>query len=140
MQYKTQVDAGDGAREQLAALYRKTRRDDMRRMRTLSGPHRDDMALMLNDADARAYASQGQQRTIALSLKLACVDLMRAQTGQAPVLMLDDVLSELDEKRQKALLGHVRGQVFITAALKPEGVNAQGQRFLVHQGTIQPAP
>ena len=140
MQYKTQVDAGDGAREQLATLYRKTRRDDMRRMRTLSGPHRDDLALLLNDADARAYASQGQQRTIALSLKLACVDLMRAQTGQAPVLMLDDVLSELDEKRQKALLGHVRGQVFITAALKPEGINVQGRRFLVHQGTIQPAP
>ncbi len=71
---------------------------------TLAGPHRDEVRFLINDVDAGIYGSRGQQRTVALSLKLAEVDLMRRETGEYPVLLLDDVLSELDAQRRRFLL------------------------------------
>jgi DNA replication and repair protein RecF len=71
---------------------------------TLAGPHRDEVRFLINDMDAGVYGSRGQQRTVALSLKLAEVDLMRRETGEHPVLLLDDVLSELDAQRRRFLL------------------------------------
>jgi DNA replication and repair protein RecF len=71
---------------------------------TLVGPHRDEVRFVVNDIDAGIYGSRGQQRTSALALKLAEVDLMRRETGQQPVLLLDDVLSELDEHRRRFLV------------------------------------
>ncbi|MFH1084159.1 MAG: DNA replication/repair protein RecF [Chloroflexota bacterium] len=83
---------------------------------TLVGPHRDDLRFVLNGMDATVYASRGQQRTIALALKLAEVLYMRARAGQAPVLLLDDALSELDQRRAQLLLAAVADaeQVLIT--------------------------
>lgn len=72
---------------------------------TLVGPHRDEMRFLVNDVDAGVYGSRGQQRTAALALKLAEVRLMRHETGEEPVLLLDDVLSELDAHRRAFLLG-----------------------------------
>lgn len=73
----------------------------------LVGAHKDDLLISINGADARAYASQGQTRTAALSIKLAERDIFRAETGEAPVLLLDDVLSELDSARQEFVLNRI---------------------------------
>lgn len=81
----------------------------------LSGPHKDDLEILINGAPARSYASQGQTRTAALSLKLAERELYRDDTGETPVLLLDDVLSELDATRQDFVLNRIKtGQVFVT--------------------------
>jgi len=87
----------------------------------LSGPHRDDLQTHINGQPARQFASQGQTRTAALSLKLAERELFCSDTGEWPVLLLDDVLSELDAKRQDFVLRRITGgQVFITGCEKPE--------------------
>ncbi|PSL45945.1 DNA replication and repair protein RecF [Salsuginibacillus halophilus] len=94
-----------------------TKRDqEMRRGTTLSGPHREDLLLYVNGRNVQTYGSQGQQRTTALSLKLAEIELIRDQIGEYPVLLLDDVLSELDNHRQSHLLNTIQGKVqtFVT--------------------------
>lgn len=84
---------------------------------TLLGPHRDDLQFIVNDNDIAVFGSQGQQRTTALAVKLAEIDLMQQETGEYPVLLLDDVLSELDANRQTHLLLAIQDKVqtFITA-------------------------
>lgn len=137
--YRTQANGEERELEgQLLALYRKTREDDMRRFRTTIGPHRDDLALAIDGDDARAYASQGQQRTAALSLKLGSVAQMKAETGQSPVLMLDDVFSELDNKRQHALVNHIGGQALITTSTDPPALLSDSRRYSVLSGRISP--
>lgn len=83
---------------------------------TLVGPHRDDLQFIVNDKNVQTFGSQGQQRTTALAVKLAEIDLMKEETGEYPVLLLDDVLSELDSTRQTHLLKTIqdRVQTFIT--------------------------
>lgn len=82
---------------------------------TSHGPHRDDISLFINGIDVRSYGSQGQQRTVALSLKLAEIDIIKDETNDAPILLLDDVMSELDELRQKHLIEHIKdNQTIIT--------------------------
>ena len=83
---------------------------------TTVGPHRDDLVFHVNDRNVQTYGSQGQQRTTALSLKLAEIELMRDMTGEYPILLLDDVLSELDDSRQTHLLKSIQNKVqtFIT--------------------------
>lgn len=88
---------------------------DIYRGFTTVGPHRDDLGLMLNGKDVRIFGSQGQQRTTALSLKLSEIELMRRANGERPVLLLDDVFSELDADRQARLLETVSDcQTFVT--------------------------
>ena len=104
----------------------------------LSGPHKDDLTVYLEGQPAKTYASQGQVRTAALSLKLAQREIFQAETGQWPVLLLDDVLSELDSKRQAFVLNHIRGgQVFITCCEeeKLEGLE-QGKSFHIQSGKL----
>ena len=80
-----------------------------------TGPHRDDICVMIDDIDIRKYGSQGQQRTAALSLKLSEIELVRRRIKDTPVLLLDDVLSELDQNRQNYLLDSIRDiQTLIT--------------------------
>lgn len=97
--YEKNISA-DGMREALDFSFD----NDMRLGSTTKGPHRDDLRFDLGDVDLRKYGSQGQQRTAALSLKLSEVSMMEKETGEKPVLLLDDVLSELDSRRQKDLL------------------------------------
>ncbi|MEJ7141935.1 DNA replication and repair protein RecF, partial [Staphylococcus capitis] len=82
----------------------------------LYGPHRDDLGFNVNDMDAQTYGSQGQQRTTALSIKLAEIELMNIEVGEYPILLLDDVLSELDDSRQTHLLSTIQHKVqtFVT--------------------------
>lgn len=91
-------------REYLQHSLQRQRAEELRRGQTLIGPHRDDLVILVDGNDARAYASQGQQRTAVLSLKLAELQFMREQTNEAPILLLDDVLSELDPSRRHYLL------------------------------------
>ncbi len=91
------------------------RKAELESRQCLSGPHKDDLLVELDGRLAKTYASQGQTRTAALSLKLACREIFQGDTGEWPVLLLDDVLSELDERRQAFVLGRIDGgQVFIT--------------------------
>lgn len=104
----------------------------------LSGPHKDDLVVELDGVDARTYASQGQTRTAALSLKLASREIFCQDTGEWPVLLLDDVLSELDARRQSFVLNRIEGgQVFITGCedSRPKGLEG-GKVFRIHAGQI----
>ncbi len=97
---------------------------EIRQSTTLTGPHRDDFTFMVNERDVQTYGSQGQQRTTALSVKLAEMELIHHEIGEYPLVLLDDVLSELDPYRQTHLLETVqeRAQVFITTT-SLDGVN-----------------
>lgn len=108
----------------LATALAEARRDDLRRGVTTVGPHRDDLALGLGGRDARTQASQGQQRCLALSLRLAVHRLVTTETTSPPVLLLDDVFSELDTARSRALVRSLpTGQALLTTAVPlPGGV------------------
>lgn len=98
-------------------------RDKKSRM-TGCGPHRDDISFLIGDVDIRKYGSQGQQRTTALSLKLAEIELVRQSVGDSPILLLDDVLSELDSNRQNYLLNSINDvQTIITCTGLDEFIN-----------------
>lgn len=100
---------------QLAQLLATGRKTDIKAGFCTRGPHREDFEVLLNGESARTYGSQGQQRSTVLSLKLAEAACAKQVTGQQPVLLLDDVLSELDESRQAYLLEHMdEGQSFVT--------------------------
>lgn len=90
--------------------------EDIQRMATSIGPHRDDLSFFVNGSDLKKYGSQGQQRTAVLALKLSELEYVKSEIGEYPVLLLDDVMSELDEARRNALLEFVRNriQTFIT--------------------------
>ena len=102
--------------ENLTNVMMKKSYDDIMRGSTKIGPHQDDLEFYINDLDAKMYASQGQQRSIVLSLKLAEINYLKTKTGTYPVLLLDDVLSELDKNRQLKLLDAINEnvQTFIT--------------------------
>ncbi len=88
---------------------------DLRYQSTQVGPHRDDISFFVNDMDVKTYGSQGQQRTVALSLKLAEIELVKELVGDNPILLLDDVMSELDSSRRDALLSSINDiQTIIT--------------------------
>src|SRR5699024_6585793 len=102
--------------EKLTIAYAKSEQNEIHRGTTLIGPHRDDLLFYINDKEVKLFGSQGQQRTTALSLKLAEIDLIYDQMNDYPILLLDDVLSELDDHRQSHLLSAIQGKVqtFVT--------------------------
>lgn len=105
---------------------------------TTVGPHRDDLAIDISGLSARIYASQGQQRSAVLSLKLAEASVLREVTGEQPVALLDDVMSELDLSRQDYILNHISGwQVFLTCC-DPSAVIrlTNGKAFYVENGCV----
>jgi DNA replication and repair protein RecF len=131
-----------GPPENLAEAVHNSLADDLRRGSTSIGPHHDDLRLLLGGQEARAYGSQGQQRTAVVSLKLAEAALVTRRTGERPVLLLDDVLSELDGERRAALLRQVagEGQVIITsveAGPFPPDLMANSMVWTVTEGRIQ---
>ena len=113
---------------------------DLNLKMTTVGPHRDDMCFLLKDIDIRKYGSQGQQRTAALSLKLAEIDLVKSIINDNPILLLDDVLSELDRNRQTHLLDGIGDiQTIITCTGLEEFVNRRSENnkiFKVVNGSI----
>lgn len=113
-----------------STLYRNRERD-IRMKSTSVGPHRDDICFMCGDLDIRKFGSQGQQRTAALSLKLSEIELVKQKVKDTPILLLDDVLSELDKHRQNYLLDSIRDiQTLITCTGVDDFVN---KHFLIHK-------
>ena len=114
------------------------RQAELESRQCLSGPHKDDLEVEIDGVSAKTFASQGQTRTAALSLKLASREIFYQDTGERPVLLLDDVLSELDAKRQSFVLGRIQGgQVFITCC-EDMGLKAleQGKVFHIRGGAM----
>ena len=122
----------------------RARETDLKYKTTSVGPHRDDFRVMIDGQDARIYGSQGQQRSAALSLKLAEIKLLRKAKGEEPVLLLDDVLSELDRNRQEMLLSRIGGtQTFLTCTgvedvLTRTAAPKVSRIFYVENGTVTP--
>lgn len=134
----TEADADDlDARLRSAIADR--RRAEIDRGLTLVGPHRDELRMTIGGLDARHQASQGEQRTLALALRLAGHGTVRELTGAAPVLLLDDVFSELDADRASALVHNLPpGQTLVTTAgVLPPDVVAE-RTLVVRQGTVEP--
>ncbi len=132
--------SGEDAAERLYYALSSSTQEDLRRGYATRGPHRDDMGLELNGCGVRIYGSQGQQRTAALSVKLSELTLMKKTKGEPPVLLLDDVLSELDCDRQRALLSSAFDcQCFLTAT-SLEGLEGLGglHAFECTGGRLEP--
>lgn len=119
----------------------RNRIQEMRQRLTLTGPHRDDLNFIVNGTDIRKFGSQGQQRTAALSLKLAEIELVKKTVRDYPVLLLDDVLSELDSKRQEHLLSEINHiQTLITCTGLDDFVNSKFEMdkiFKIVEGTVK---
>ena len=112
-------------------------RAELETAQCLTGPHKDDFDVTLSGLSIKAYGSQGQTRTAAISLKLAQRELMKRESGEMPVLLLDDVLSELDPGRQDFVLNQItEGQVFITCC-EPERFTKLGKTIEVCKGKIR---
>jgi len=133
------------AAEEIANLFhqrlREGRKQEIERGVTLVGPHRDDLRFFVGGMDLTIYGSRGQQRTCALSLKLAQVGLIRTETREEPILLLDDVMSELDPARREYLLASIKGQeqVIITAtelAPFPPDFLKKAALFRIVEGTV----
>ncbi len=144
VRYRPGVDVGDAGdvAEALRAAWAEGRAADRQRGFTQRGPHTDDLSLRMLDRSARVYASQGQQRAMVLALKTAEIELLTARGRCTPVLLLDDVSSELDPVRNARLfqfLEGFEGQVFITttaeAFLK---IDAERSTFRVQAGVVEP--
>ena len=119
------------SREELYEKTRQNREKDIRMKTTSAGPHRDDLLFEADGVDLRKFGSQGQQRTAALSLKLSEIELVKQVTEDTPVLLLDDVLSELDQNRQNYLLNSIHDiQTMITCTGLDEFV---GHRFSINK-------
>ena len=102
------------------------------------GPHRDDLDIKINNVSARSFGSQGQQRSCALALKLGESEIIKKITGETPVALLDDVMSELDEKRQDYVLNHINDrQVFLTCCDPSQVLRlCTGKSFLIKGGKL----
>lgn len=119
-----------------------TRKEDIRLGYTTIGPHRDDLELLIDGHSARSFGSQGQQRSAVLSLKLSEAMVLKETIGEEPVVLLDDVMSELDAERQDYILNHMEGwQVFVTCC-EPGTMQrmTQGRLFFMADGNVVPAP
>lgn len=126
-------------KEKLTAEIEKSRDADIKRLYTNAGPHTHDLVLNLNGRDARIYGSQGQQRSCALAMKLGEASIIEKITGECPVVLLDDVMSELDEGRQTFILNYLDNwQVFITCC-DPSTLlrSKKGKAFEVSNGKIK---
>jgi len=148
--YQPSIEAPDGAdwaditpaagEAHIKAALMACRAEDYKNYCTTIGPHRDNMEVLLAGISARSFGSQGQQRSCALALKLAQCRVMEETLGEAPIILLDDVLSELDRTRREYFLkGHHPGQVFITACERGAVRSlAEGSAFRMKGGQIIP--
>ena len=124
-------------RQQLAEHQTSHERAELESCQCLSGPHKDDFTACLDGLPVSLYGSQGQTRTATISIKLAERELMKNDSGETPVLLLDDVLSELDAGRQDFVLNQLKsGQVFITCC-ETDRLTRLGQVLNIEKGTIR---
>ena len=130
----------DAKEDEFEDILSRNRERDIRMKYTCAGPHRDDMIFYIDELDVHKYGSQGQKRTSALSLKLAEIEIVKQLTGDKPVLLLDDVLSELDSSRQNYLLNSISDvQTIITCTGLDEFINNRfdlNRIFRVSEGHV----
>ena len=142
--YKTVSSVSDpfaSAREiyyEICEHQEKHRAAELESCQCLTGAHKDELEIYINGKSARNYASQGQTRTAALSLKLAEREIFLAETGEYPILLLDDVLSELDTKRQEFVLNRIGGGQTLISCCEDEGISSRtgGRVIFVDKGRI----
>ncbi|RCW64578.1 DNA replication and repair protein RecF [Saliterribacillus persicus] len=149
IRYQATIDVEEeDDRTKIAQVYqeafKKHLQKEIERGTTLLGPHRDDLVFFVNEKDVQTYGSQGQQRTTALSIKLAEIDLIYNEVGDYPVLLLDDVLSELDDYRQSHLLDTIEGKVqTFVSTTSVDGIHHhtlnKAEIFTVDKGKIKHA-
>jgi DNA replication and repair protein RecF len=143
LKYKSSINLkGDDGVEHLSATWAADRERDRERGFTQRGPHADDINFQILGHSARTYASQGQQRSMVLAMKIAEIQLLKERNNQVPVVLLDDVSSELDATRNERLfefLNGFEGQVFITTT-DPNFLRIDGDRstWQVHNGIVSP--
>lgn len=140
-EYLMQLKESDNLKENLYNLIKANRNKDIEKKVTSVGPHRDDFSILINDIDVKTFGSQGQQRTSVLTIKFASLNIIKEIIGEYPLLLLDDVLSELDIKRQEYILKSIEemqtlitctGIVDIKKHLKKQNIKV----FNVENGTI----
>ena len=133
-----QIEYESTVKDNFLEELKKSRENDKFRGITSIGPHRDDIIFKINDFPSREYASQGQKRSIALSLKLAEAEIINKTAGEQPVILLDDVMSELDKGRQNYILNKIKGrQVFITCCEEENFAELEkGNIFRIKNGEI----
>jgi len=146
IKYKATIDVSENEnREKIENIYlnkfHHISQNEIDRGTTLIGPHRDDLEFFINNKNVKTFGSQGQQRTTALSIKLAEIDLIHQEVGEYPVLLLDDVLSELDDYRQSHLLSTIHGKVqTFVSTTNVDGINhstlQKAELFRVINGKI----
>ena len=138
LRYISQIGDAANAYEAILEKLHAARKEDLRRMTTTVGIHRDDMGISINGKEARTFASQGQQRSAVLSLKLAQLEWAGLESGEAPILMLDDVMSELDPNRRRQLIERIdRVQTFVTCTDLSDLAGArQGAVYRVENGVL----
>lgn len=135
MQYAAQFEPGG-----FAALLRRSQNEELRAGQSLYGIHREDIELLLDDHPAKVFASQGQQRSVVLSLKMAEAAAAARITGEHPVLLLDDVLSELDESRKQYLLTRMKEkQTFVTSCDDTAFLKTDGEVYRMDGGVLSRA-
>ena len=144
LQYISTVPMQDGqtpaeVAKTLYAALRASRKEDVAAGFTTVGPHRDDIDVMIDSHSARQFGSQGQQRSAVLAMKLAEASLLQEVTGETPIALLDDVMSELDLSRQDYILNHIGNwQVFITCCDSTSILKlTDGKEFSMKNGVLR---
>ncbi len=126
-------------KEKLLQKLQDSQKRELDARESMVGPHREDIGYFVNGQDAKLYASQGQQKTIVLCQKLAEVALISEETGDLPVLLLDDIMSELDKKRQHFILNHIRDMQILITCTDVDGFQMEGDvnLFRVEEGRVE---
>ena len=127
-----------GSPEALAAKLREVKSTELRAGFCLTGPHREDLEILIDGQPGKIYGSQGQQRSAVLSMKLAEASVAGEVLGEHPVMLLDDVLSELDDARQTYLLTRIEDkQTFVTTCDSAAFARTNGKLVFVDHGTVR---
>jgi DNA replication and repair protein RecF len=131
VRYQSSLADRESSGQTMEEGLKRTRGEDVQRLFTSFGPHRDDIQLLLNGKELRAFGSQGQVRTAVLSMKLGEIALIEQEMGEKPALLLDDVFSELDMKRRSALIKTTRTvQTFLTCTDRQDAAGVHADVFL----------
>ncbi len=137
IEYKTNIGIHDDNSkdiEHIKEIFKKklerNRQREINYGMTLIGPHRDDMNFYINDIQVKKYGSQGQQRTVVLSLKMAEMELIKEELGEYPVLLLDDIMSELDKNRQDYIMNNIMNRQVIITCTEINGFNINKKNYI----------
>ena len=140
IEYHPSIKVDEPEKENIFKYLEERRKKDIDEGYTARGPHRDDISFIIDGKDAKLFGSEGQQRSVSLSLKNAEFNLMCRATGDVPLILADDVLPVLDMERRKAFFPSVEGkaQIFITSTDKRDVINIKGEKkfFRVFSGNI----